>query len=357
MRKITVKASRDYEILIESGILKQAGTHIQKIAKGHRAVIVTDDVVEKLYLNPVKESMEEKGFSVEVFSIENGETSKDAAHYIALLEFLAERTMTRSDILIALGGGVVGDLTGFAAATYLRGIDFVQIPTTLLAAVDSSVGGKTAIDLKAGKNLAGCFYQPSLVLCDCETLKSLPSEIFSDGMAEVIKYGAIADEMLWEKLKEPIWNQIEEIVARCVTIKKEIVQRDEFDLGVRQYLNFGHTIGHAIEKNSRYEIRHGRAVAMGMVLAVKMSVEQNVCGAECLKEMVQMLKRYELPVWTEYSPEQLCQFMRSDKKRSGDNISFILLHRIGECFSKKMKVQEMEEVVKKTMGENYGSNH
>lgn len=357
MKKITVKASRDYEILIEAGILKEAGSHIRKVVRGNRAVLVTDDVVEKWYLEPVKQSLEAEGFCVEVFVIENGETSKDMAHYAALLEFLAARTVTRSDVLVALGGGVVGDLTGFAAATYLRGVDFVQIPTTLLAAVDSSVGGKTAIDLKAGKNLAGCFYQPSLVLCDCETLKTLPPEIFADGMAEVIKYGAIQDEELWEKLKEPIWPQIEEIVARCVTIKKEIVQQDEYDHGVRQYLNFGHTIGHSVEKNSQYAVSHGRAVAMGMVLAVKMSLDQGACEAGCLEEMKAMLERYHLPLWTEYSPEQLCEPMKSDKKRAGDTISFILLRRIGECFSKKMKIQEMETAVFGAMGENYGSKN
>lgn len=357
MKKIVVKASRDYEILIENGILRQAGPLIRKVAKGNRAVIVTDDVVEPLYLEPVKMSMEEAGFSVDVFTMENGEKSKDITHYAALLEFLAERTITRSDMLVALGGGVVGDLTGFAAATYLRGVDFVQIPTTLLAAVDSSVGGKTAIDLKAGKNLAGCFYQPSLVLCDCETLRTLPPEVFADGMAEVIKYGAIADKELWEDLKQPVWPQIDEIVSRCVTIKKEIVQKDEYDLGVRQYLNFGHTIGHSIEKNSQYEIGHGRAVAMGMVLAVKISEDQGECDRGCLEEMTQMLERYHLPVWTDYTPEQLCKPMKSDKKRNGDTISFIMLRRIGECFAKKMKIQELENAVEETMGEAYGSSH
>ena len=357
MKKIVVKASRDYEILIENGILRQVGSLIRKVAKGNHAVIVTDDVVESLYLDLVRTSTEEAGFLVDVFTIENGEKSKDIGHYAALLEFLAEKTITRSDMLVALGGGVVGDLTGFAAATYLRGVDFIQIPTTLLAAVDSSVGGKTAIDLRAGKNLAGCFYQPSLVLCDCETLKTLPPEIFSDGMAEVIKYGAIADEDLWESLKHPVWPQIEEIVSRCVTIKKEIVQKDEYDLGVRQFLNFGHTLGHSIEKNSQYEIGHGRAVAMGMVLAVKLSEDQGECGSGCLEEMIRMLERYHLPVWTEYSPEQLCKPMKSDKKRAGDMISFIMLRRIGECFAKKMKIQELENAVIGTMGEAYGSSH
>ena len=213
------------------------------------------------------------------------------------------------------------------------------------------MGGKTAIDLQAGKNLAGCFYQPSLVLCDCETLKSLKPETFSEGMAEVIKYGAIADRKLWEKLRAPIWPQIEEIVARCVEIKRDIVEQDEFDLGVRQYLNFGHTIGHSIEKNSGYEISHGRAVAIGMVLAAKLSVKQGECGEECLGQMREMLERYELPTTTDYSAEQLIGPMKADKKRSGNTVSFILLREIGQCFSRKMTINEMDEAVREILGD------
>ena len=357
MRKIEVKASRNYEILMEDGCIEKAGEAVKGVVKGRHAVIVTDTTVEKLYLGTVKKSLEAAGFLTDVFVAESGEKSKDAKHYIQLLEFLAQKTVTRSDVLIALGGGVVGDLTGFAAATFLRGVAFIQIPTTLLAAVDSSVGGKTAIDLAAGKNLAGCFYQPSLVLCDCSTLKSLDPEVFSDGMAEVIKYGAIADRELWERLKQPIWPQLEEVVARCVTIKRDIVQKDEFDLGVRQYLNFGHTIGHSIEKNSHYEISHGRAVAMGMALAAKISEQQNACAVGCLREMEEMLQRYELPVWTDYRAAELVEPMKTDKKRNGDTISFILLSRIGECFARKMTILEMEETVKAVMGEGYGSDH
>ena len=348
---VEVKASRDYEIRIESGSLKKAGEYIGQVVAGRHAVIVTDSTVKELYLDTVEESLSRAGFQIDSFVIPSGEKSKDAAHYIQLLEFLAEKTVTRSDVLVALGGGVVGDLTGFAAATFLRGVHFVQIPTTLLAAVDSSVGGKTAIDLQAGKKLAGCYYQPSLVLCDCETLKSLKPETFSEGMAEVIKYGAIADRKLWEKLRAPIWPQIEEIVARCVEIKRDIVEQDEFDLGVRQYLNFGHTIGHSIEKNSGYEISHGRAVAIGMVLAAKLSVKQGECGEECLGQMREMLERYELPTTTDYSAEQLIGPMKADKKRSGNTVSFILLREIGQCFSRKMTINEMDEAVREILGD------
>lgn len=349
MISVEVKASRDYEIRIEMGSMVRAGEYIRQVVEGNHAVVVTDTTVRELYLDTVEKSLRQAGFVTDVFTIPSGEKSKDADHYIELLEFLADKTVTRSDVLVALGGGVVGDLTGFAAATFLRGVRFVQIPTTLLAAVDSSVGGKTAIDLRAGKNLAGCFYQPALVVCDCEALRTLNPEIFSDGMAEVIKYGAIADRDLWEKLKKPIWPQIEEIVARCVSIKRDIVEKDEYDLGVRQYLNFGHTIGHAIERNSGYQISHGRAVAMGMALATEMSVSLGACEYGCQSEMTEMLERYGLPTETTYTAQQLIGPMLTDKKRSGDSVSFILLRQIGACFARKMSIQEMEQRVRETV--------
>ena len=236
----------------------------------------------------------------------------DDAHYLFFdLFFLAE---DRDDVIIALGGGVVGDLAGFVSSTYLRGIKFVQIPTTLLAAVDSSVGGKTAIDLKAGKNLAGAFYQPQVVLCDYSTLDTLPEEVFNDGCAEVIKYGVIASEELFEKCFKGIKENIEDIIYECVRIKRDIVAKDEFDIGMRQLLNYGHTIGHAIEACSNYEITHGSAVAIGMILITKAAVKLDICGENTLIRLEKLIKLCGLPYDTHYGVSELYEIMLSDKK-------------------------------------------
>ncbi|MDD6503238.1 MAG: 3-dehydroquinate synthase, partial [Oscillospiraceae bacterium] len=239
-------------------------------------------------------------------------------------------------------GGVTGDVSGFAAATYQRGISYIQIPTTLLAAVDSSVGGKTAIDLPAGKNLAGAFYQPGLVLCDYDTLNTLPEEVFTDGCAEVIKYGVIWDADFFEQLKSPIRPQIESVIARCVEIKRDVVQQDEFDTGIRGLLNFGHTIGHAVEKCSAYAVSHGSAVAIGMALMTKAAYLAGRCDEDCVDSVYAMLRQYGLPTRTEFAPDDLLAAMLSDKKRSGSKISLIVPERIGKCDIVKLPVEEMK---------------
>jgi 3-dehydroquinate synthase len=254
--------------------------------------------------------------------------------------------MTRSDVLVALGGGVTGDMAGFAAATYLRGIKFAQIPTTLLAMVDSSVGGKTAVDLPGGKNQVGAFYQPDIVLCDYSTLQTLPEEFFIDGCAEVIKHGIILSEELFNLLKEPIRPQLEDIIARNVTIKSNIVMQDEKDTGIRQILNFGHTIGHGIEKHSGYRVSHGKAVAIGMVVASRGAYRMGLCSEECHLEIVDMVRRYGLPDKTDLTPEQLIEAAFFDKKRNGKNISLIVPEKIGKCVIKSFSMEEMAEFIK-----------
>ena len=352
MEKISVKASGSYDIIIEDGILNKTGKLVAPLVKGRHAVIVTDDIVDALYSERVAASLKTAGFEVNKFVIANGEASKNAENYVNLLEFCAEKRVSRKDVLVALGGGVVGDLTGFAAATFLRGIAFVQLPTTLLAAVDSSVGGKTAIDLKAGKNLAGAFYQPKIVLCDCTTFKTLPEETFADGMAEVIKYGAIADKELWGWLEgDMAETNIEKIVARCVSIKRDVVEEDEFDTGLRQILNFGHTAGHSVEALSNFAVTHGSAVAIGMALMTKISVNEGYVNTneDIYKSMVNMLKKYKLPFTTEYSAEQLVGPMRSDKKGDGGSVNLILLKNIGECFIQKTAYTDVENMLKKVV--------
>ena len=241
MKTVTVSASRRYDILIERGLLRRAGELVRGVTNAGTVMLVSDDSVWPLYGETVQKSLVDAGFSVCRFVFPHGESSKCAKTYLALLDALCENRLTRADAALALGGGVAGDLTGFAASTYLRGIGFIQIPTTLLAMVDSSVGGKTAIDLPAGKNLAGTFYQPWLVLCDPDCLDSLPDEIFRDGCAEVIKYAVLGNAPFFEELnRTPPHAQLEHIIETCVRMKRDIVAQDEFDRGQRQLLNLGH---------------------------------------------------------------------------------------------------------------------
>ena len=234
--------------------------------------VITDSNVDKLYSNILISSLEKSGYKVSKFVFDAGEQSKNANTFVDILEFLANSGLTRSDCVFALGGGVVGDIAGFAASVYLRGIKFVQIPTTLLAAVDSSVGGKTAVNLPAGKNLVGAFHQPSLVLCDLDTLDTLPESVFQDGCAEVIKYGVIYDAGLFSHLAENgLAFEREYVISRCVELKRNVVEQDEFDTGARQMLNYGHTIGHGIEAQSGFSVTHGQAVAIGMAIVSRAS--------------------------------------------------------------------------------------
>ena len=342
MRTVTVNASRIYNIEIECGILDRTGEMAAKVIKPCAAAILTDTNVAPLYAERLEASLISAGYSPIRFTIEAGEKSKSAESYLSFLNFLASSRITRSDCIFALGGGVVGDLAGFAAATYLRGIRFVQIPTTLLAMVDSSVGGKTAIDLPAGKNLVGAFYQPSLVLCDCETLNTLPPEVFTDGCAEVIKYGIINDRPLFEKLKNPIQDQIEEVIERCVMDKRDVVNADERDVGVRQLLNLGHTAAHSIETLSDFAISHGKAVAIGMAIVSRTAAKLGYCPEEDTSEILSMLKSYNLPTECEFSAKDLAEIALSDKKRSGGMINLIVPFGIGNSQIHELSVDRLE---------------
>ena len=259
MNAVTVRASRQYDILIGQGLLPTLGAEAKKLGKAQKICVVSESSVYPLYGAAAEESLKSAGFSVVSYVFPAGEESKNGQVFLDLLNFLAENRLTRSDLIVALGGGVVGDLAGFAAASYLRGIRFIQVPTTLLAAVDSSVGGKTAIDLPAGKNLAGAFCQPSLVLCDTDTLNSLPLDIFRDGCAEVIKYGVLYDTKLFAHLEEKgLSFDREAVITRCVELKRDVVMEDEFDTGARMKLNLGHTVGHGVEAKSHFAISQAR---------------------------------------------------------------------------------------------------
>lgn len=274
MQKIHVPVNDAYDVLVERGILQNCGELIKNTVSAGTCVIITDDNVDKLYSGTVEQSLKDNGFRTAKFVFPHGETSKNAGTLLQIWSFLCQNEITRSDCLIALGGGVVGDITGFAAATFLRGLPYIQIPTSLLAQVDSSVGGKTAIDLPEGKNLVGAFKQPAAVLCDPDTLSTLPEEFLIDGMGEVIKYGMIADAELFRNLCRydlgNIREHLDEIIPVCISIKRDVVAEDELDTGRRMILNFGHTLGHAIEAYYHYETyTHGCAVAAGMCLMTK----------------------------------------------------------------------------------------
>ncbi len=345
MEIIKVNASKEYEVVIGGGILQTLGERCLSLFGKSRAVIVTDSNVAPLWLDKVKASLAGVGIDTIDFIFPAGEESKSKETLFDFLEFAAENRITRGDFAVALGGGVTGDMTGLAASLYLRGIPFVQVPTTLLAAVDSSVGGKTAINLKAGKNLAGVFCQPSLVLCDTDTLSTLPDCEFANGMAEVIKYGVIFDKDLFDKVQGgDVKSDIEKIIARCVELKRDVVAKDEFDNGERQLLNFGHTMAHSIEKCSNFEIAHGSAVAIGMVIAAKASAKLGWSDEDCTDAIIKANKNNNLPVECDFSATDLADAALSDKKRSGGTINFVVPEVMGRCVLKKIPVETLYEI-------------
>ena len=332
MNIVTVNASKKYDIYIGNGLLTTLGEKARALGKAEKVCVVSDSTVYPLCGAAAEQSLQKAGFTVVSFVFPAGEESKNGITYLNLLNFLAENKLTRSDLIVALGGGVVGDLAGFAAASFLRGIRFIQVPTTLLAAVDSSVGGKTAIDLPAGKNLAGAFCQPSLVLCDTDLLESLPLDVFRDGCAEEIKYGVLYDPSLFSHLEtNGLSFDREVVITRCVELKRDVVMEDEFDTGARMKLNLGHTIGHGVEARSHFGISHGKAVAIGMAIVSRSAAQSGMCkAADCLR-ILQVLKTFGLPVSTEYTAEELYSYTLSDKKRSGSTVSLILPLEIGNC--------------------------
>lgn len=332
MKVISVKASGRYDVVIGSNLLSKTGEYIKNIHDCGKAAIISDSNVWPIYGSTVASSLTNAGFTPTKFVFPAGENSKNIETYLQILNFLAENAISRSDVIVALGGGVVGDITGFAAATFLRGVPFVQIPTSLLAMVDSSVGGKTAIDLPAGKNLVGAFKQPQLVLCDVNALHSLPDNQFRDGCAEVIKYGMLYDVELLNTLSENGTGfEKESVIAKCIALKRDVVQEDEFDTGMRQMLNLGHTIGHGIEAGSHYEISHGQAVAAGMAIVARAAVAKGYCKVSVSEALEACLTRFGLPTKTNFNADQLFQSALSDKKRSGGNVNLIIPRDIGCC--------------------------
>ena len=334
MKTIHVTASREYDVVIGAGLLGECGRLIAAAVPGaEKAVVYTDTTVFPLYAKRVTESLKAAGFTVLQDYFLAGEHSKTFRNWERILRFFTENRVSRSDVVVALGGGVVGDMVGFAAACYQRGVRLVQIPTTLLAAVDSSVGGKTAVDLPAGKNLIGAFWQPSLVICDTDTLQTLPDAVRRDGCAEIIKYGVLDGETLFSKLEKSLPDEIpEDILARCVEIKRDIVGADEFATGA-----------HAAELLSDYSLPHGSAVAMGLCCMARACAARGLCTEEDAARIEALVKKCGLPTELPYMAEALANAALSDKKRAGSTLPVITVEGLGRCAVRKIDASDYAE--------------
>lgn len=349
MRTVHVNLGKDsYDIEIEKGILDKAGVKVRALLpKAEKAAIVTDDNVDPLYGDRLEKSLKDAGFETGRIVVPHGEKSKSLAMLSRIYDRLTAMEMTRSDVLITLSGGVPGDLGGFAAATYLRGIPFIQIPTTILADVDSSVGGKVAIDLPGGKNLAGNFYQPKAVLIDPLSTRTLTERFYHDGLAEAVKYGCIGDPALFalfESLSsdEEVDENLPEIIERSCRMKADLVEKDEKDNGVRMLLNFGHTLAHGIEGYHKYEgVTHGEAVAVGMVTITRNTERMGITKPGTAEAIERVLRKLSLPVSTDIPVPDLMPYILHDKKRRGETISIIIITEIGKSEIRKIPVSEL----------------
>ena len=347
MNTVSVDASTCYDIHIGPAILTRLIPVIRKLGHIEKVCLVSDSNVFPLYGTKIHNMLMDEGYLVTDYIFPAGEENKNASTYLAILTHLAEHQITRSDIIIALGGGVVGDMAGFAAATYLRGIRYIQIPTTLLSAVDSSVGGKTAIDLPAGKNLVGAFHQPAAVVCDTELLETLSEDIFRDGCAEVIKYAILYDPELFTHLERYglSFDRLS-VITRCIQWKRDVVSTDEFDTGIRKKLNLGHTFGHAIEKTSDFTVSHGQAVSIGMAMISKYASRIGLCSQEDCDRILNILTRFGLPTHTRIAPEEILLATLSDKKRNGGIMDLIIPNRIGDCMISPVPIDQMPEIIR-----------
>ena len=344
-----------YEVKVGSGLIKTLGEEMKKLGMGGRCVVVSGENVFPLYGQTALTSLREAGFQADALVFPAGENTKSLACYGELMNVLTEKQLSRSDCLVALGGGVTGDLTGFAAATYQRGIRFVQVPTTLLSAVDSSVGGKTAVNLPAAKNQVGAFYQPQLVLCDTDTILTIPERELRAGMAEVIKDAVIGDPDLFDLLQhiDParLFDALPEIIEACVRLKAEIVEEDERDVGRRRLLNLGHSFGHAIEQRSGYTLLHGEAVAIGTAMACRAAASTGMLDPVSFDAILSLLQVFGLPVVTEYGADELFSIMMLVKKIAEGKINLVLPRSIGWCEIVPVSKDRLRQLLKVGCGE------
>ena len=346
-------SSRAYDVVVGAGVLDATGRIAREAAGGERCCVVTDSNVEALYAARVERSLAEAGYDVaERLAFPAGERSKTISTLGELLEGLARRELTRSDVVIALGGGVTGDMAGLAAALYLRGVRVVQVPTSLLAMVDSSVGGKTAVDLSAGKNLVGAFWQPSAVVADVRCLETIDHRLFTDSCGEVVKHAVLADGALLDELTAVPLNardvdeaRLVDVVARNVAIKRNVVSADERESGVRQTLNLGHTIGHAIEAASEFTLGHGSCVAAGLCMIARASERLGWCSGETRERIERCVIAHGLPTGCELPTEMLMHYMAHDKKRRGDGVNVIVPVEVGRCEVRRVSLDDLRQIV------------
>lgn len=342
---LTTPDGESYPILTGSGLLDTLGEEIAALTKPCRVMLISDENVAPLYLERAQYALKNAGFTVAARVVPAGEESKSAAVFSELLEAFAEEHLTRTDLAVALGGGVIGDLTGFVSGCYLRGIRFVQVPTTLLSAVDASVGGKTAINLQHGKNLAGLFHQPLAVFCDTDTLRTLTPHELADGAAEAIKTGILGDPQLFDIYEsgDPSASY-EEIISRAVAYKSKIVTEDPTEHGVRKLLNLGHTAAHAIEILSSFEISHGHAVSIGMAIVSRAAVKRGILDSDVSARILHTLERNHLPTFCPYSAAQLAEIAVLDKKAAAKSITVILPEAIGHCRMETIPLDALEQL-------------
>lgn len=345
MRTITIHTEPTYEVCIGSGLLQESGIRLrQLLPEAETLAVVADDTVYALYGETLCRALAQAGFRAPVFCFPAGEDSKSLDTLSRLYAFLSAQSVTRSDALIALGGGVTGDLTGFAAATWLRGVACIQLPTTLLAAIDSSVGGKTAVNLPEGKNLVGAFWQPRTVLCDTDMIRQLPTPLLRDGSGEAVKYGVLYDPELLEWLADGrLAKDLTDIIARCVDWKRRAVEEDTCDHGSRQLLNFGHTLGHAMEKASHHALSHGQAVAVGMAELTRRTEALRLTEPGTADAIIKALQALGLPYRWEGTIHELLPYIAGDKKRHGSQIHFIVARRIGKAFRYPVAVEGLAD--------------
>ena len=352
MNIININTRESYDCIVGEGLISLVPSLINDLTLSSNIALITDDIVDKLYadslFNDLKKNRKLKTVKL---VIKSGEKSKNKETLFNILEFLGDNNFNRNDYLIALGGGVVGDIVGLSSALYMRGINYIQIPTTLLSMVDSAIGGKTGIDLKSGKNLVGAFKEPKMVICDINIIKDLPSSIFKEGMAEVIKCDIIGNLGIKDNiLKNEIKENIESIINKCLYLKKDIVEKDEFETnGLRKVLNLGHTISHSIEAISNYSISHGKAVGMGLLIESKISYELGIINKETLDEIINILKISDLIFDLKYDIDELISFMKNDKKNNDELISFILIESFGNIKEIKLNEKELKNILNKIM--------
>lgn len=345
-------SSRTYNVHIACGLFPRVGEITRGTAGGSRAMVVSNTDVAPPYSAAVLESLNAAGYKTDIHIVESSETVKNMSELALLLEHCAEAELTRDDVVVALGGGVVGDLAGFAAATYMRGCKLVQVPTSLLAMVDSSVGGKTAVDLEHGKNLAGAFFQPRAVVASVEALDTIAPNLFADSCGEVIKYGVLCNPGLFASLeKTPLTEscddheRLEEVIARCVEIKRDVVSNDECERGLRQTLNLGHTIGHAVESANEYRLGHGSSVAAGMCIMARACAKRGWCDQDVAHRIEATVAAHGLPTSTDFDVDTLFRHAKADKKRHGDTMNIVAIEAIGSVSIKTLPLDEFRTLI------------